>query len=442
MLTKMTWRASSFASAEGLKTVNRQSVGEMPLLGDVKILLLLFISFRLAMLMSFQPLPTSDGESGIGTGGDRLYHFKLAALVEDGYLPFRDWWSEFPPIWYALSTAAYLLLGDGVNYTNWSVVLGLVLLAFEVGNLLMVRAIGADIYDQPTGITLAWIYGFAVAPAIFMWWNFDAMMNFFFLAGIYMMVRRQESRSAILIAIGFLVKFLPALLLAAVFRFRATKPSIRYVLISVVVGSLVYLPLFALNSEMTLISLRAQFEKPSHQTVWALLDGNFATGNFGDMENRFSSATIYEGSNRHRESIPKWLRIAVAAAIGVLVFVRTERLDERGLIAFAGVTLLVFYLQAQAWSPQWVTLIIPLTLLVFPNRRGVMTTIVLSLLALAEYPVLWSRTGDLEPPGIMGGDLLLPWGLVVMMRTIILVALALAFYRKLRIELPRSGNEP
>ena len=30
-------------------------------------------------------------------------------------------------------------------------------------------------------------------------------------------------------------------------------------------------------------------------------------------------------------------------------------------------------------------------------------TILLSLVSFAEYPFLWSRTGDLDPPGVMGG---------------------------------------
>ena len=109
------------------------------LLGDLRILLLLYVTFRLVMLMAYQPVLLEDGEVGIGAGGDRLYQYRLAALSEKGWLPFRDWWSEFPPIWYATTSTIYLLLGETVNYTNWSFLVGLLMLACEAGNLAVVR---------------------------------------------------------------------------------------------------------------------------------------------------------------------------------------------------------------------------------------------------------------------------------------------------------------
>ena len=401
-------------------------------LTDMRVLVLLYLSFRFMMLLAYQPILTEDGETGIGAGGDRQFHYRLAELADEGRLPFRDWWSEFPPIWPAISTGVYLLLGENVNYTNWSFVLGMLLLAFEVGNLLLVRAIGCLLHGESTGTNLAWIYSVSVAPAIFMWWNFDGMMNFFFLLGIYYLIRRQEPRAALAIAAGILVKFLPALVFGALIRYRQTKAIMRFTIICASVMVVTYLPLFAINHELTSFSLRAQAEKPSSQTIWALLDENFSTGNMGSVEDRLQATDTIENGEANAATIPNWLRLAIAAGVGMWVFVTTRRTDERGMIAFVGVALLVFYLQAQAWSAQWVTLIIPLTLLVFPNVRGVLVTIVLSLLAFAEYPVFWSRTGDLEIPGQMGGELFLPWVLIVLVRTGLLAALAVAFYKILR----------
>ena len=154
------------------------------LLGDIRVLLFLYIGFRLILLMAYQPILTDLGEQGIGTSGDRLYHYQLASLSENGDLPFRDWWSEFPPVWFITTTATYLMLGETVNYTSWAMTLGVLMLVFEVGNLLMMRAIGTTLYGKNTGMALAWVYAVTVAPAIFMWWNFDSMMTFFFLLGL------------------------------------------------------------------------------------------------------------------------------------------------------------------------------------------------------------------------------------------------------------------
>lgn len=414
-----------------MMTADRDSLSINQLVGDIRVLLLLFFSFRLVMLLAFQPVLLEDGESGIGVGGDRLYHFRLAALAEDDKLPFRDWWSEFPPIWHITTTAIYLILGDGVNYTNWSFLLGMMMLAAETGNLLLVRAIGKDVYDAATGTNLAWVYAVSVAPAIFMWWNFDGLMTFCFLLGIYLLLKRRGMLSALVIGIGILLKFVPALIFGAVIRFHRSGQSLRYIVAALATVALAYLPLLALDGELATVSLRAQFQKPSYQSIWALLDGNYATGNYGTVESRLLPYAVDTGANDNPSVIPNWLRLITALALGIIVFLRTRRRDQRGMLAFVGITVLIFYLQSQAWSPQWLCMIIPLTLLVFPTRRGVLLTVVLTLLAVAEYPLLWSRTGDLDPPGIMSADLLLPWVVLVLLRTAVLASLALAFYRLL-----------
>jgi hypothetical protein len=132
--------------------------------------------------------------------------------------------------------------------------------------------------------------------------------------------------------------------------------------------------------------------------------------------------------------IPSILRLASAAAIGIFVFVRSRRFDNIGLVAFTGITFLIFYLQSQGWSPQWLTQILPLILLVFPTRDGVLLTVILSVLAFAEYPFLFIRTGDAGGQILPGNALFMPWVLIVLMRTVILVSVAVMYYRKLRQE--------
>ena len=111
-------------------TDNLQSVRGLGLLGDLRLLVILFISFRLMLVMVYQPLVIDDVERGLSAQGDRLYHFELAALTDDGDWPFVDWWSEFPPVWYWLTTAVYQLQGENVNYGAWTMTLGLLMLAW------------------------------------------------------------------------------------------------------------------------------------------------------------------------------------------------------------------------------------------------------------------------------------------------------------------------
>ena len=401
------------------------------LLGDFRLLVILFIAFRLLMLMTYQPIIVDGVERGVGAGGDRAYHYDLATLSEEGLLPFRDWWSEFPPVWFLTTTTVYQLLGDNVNYTGWSMALGLLMLASEVGVLVLVCAIGTRLHGPNTGMALAWVYAITFAPLAFMWWNFDSLVALLLLLGLHWLLREQDTRSALAVAVGALTKFVPALLFGAVLRFREPVRALRYIAIAVAMFTLAYLPLFAQNAEMTTVSLTAQFGKPSYQTVWALLDGNYTTGNFGALETHLYPDGVNEVEG-NPAVVPSWLRLGLALAIGLFVFVRTRRFDKIGLVAFVGITVLIFYLGSQGWSPQWLTQIIPLVLLVFPTKNGVLVTVILSLVVFAEYPFLFIRTGD--SGGVITGALRMPFIILVLTRTVILASLCVAFYNKLRQE--------
>jgi hypothetical protein len=401
------------------------------LLGDFRLLLFLFISFRLMLLMVYQPIIVQGVERGVGAGGDRAYHFELAALSDEGLLPFRDWWSEFPPVWSFMTVVVYQFLGTNANYTSFSMLMGLIMLAFDTGNLVLLRKMGAHLHGANTGMMLAWIYAVTLAPLVFIWWVFETMVAFFLLLGLWWFLRGQEVRSAVSIAVGTLTKFTPVLILAAAWRFRDWRHALRYSLIVVALFVLAYIPLIAQNSDMALASLYAQFGKASYQTVWALVDGNYRTGIFGSVQEHFdpANATIIRGNP---PVVPGVVRLAVAGAIGLFVYARTRRFDDKGLVAFVGITLLLFFLQAQGWSPQWLVQIIPLVLLSFPTRNGVLVIIMLSLATFAEYPMLFIRTGDTG--GEITGALRAPFVMLVLARTVLLVGLCAALYHKLREE--------
>jgi hypothetical protein len=280
-------------------------------------------------------------------------------------------------------------------------------------------------------MALAWIYAILLAPMVFTFWNFEPLVAFFLLLSLWWLLTRQNARSALVVGIGALTKFTPALIIGAVWRFRERNQALRYTGILVAVFGVVYLLLFVQNSRMTLPSLTSQFNKASYQTVWALIDGNYHTGNFGPVEDRTDpdKANIIQGNPAR---IPGWLRLGIAAAAGIFVFVRTRRFDDRGLVAFVGITLLIFFLQAQGWSPQWLVQIIPLVLLCFPNRNGVLIVVMLSLVTFGEYPFLFIRTGDTG--GEITGALVMPFVILVLARTALLIGICVSLYQKLRQE--------
>ncbi len=408
--------------------MNTKSTLTIPgLLGDFRLLVILFISFRLILLMAYQPLFIDGAERGITVGGDYYTYSQLVSLG----VPYRDYWSEFPPGWTFLSYGIHLFTGQNASYTSYAMLLGLLMIVVDTGNLVLVRALGTLMHGENTGISLTWIYAVLAAPMIFAFWTFEPLVAFLILLPLWLFAHLNGTRAAFFIGIGALVKFTPALLLGAVWRFRKVKHALRHTILAAAVFVLAYIPLFSQNAAMTMPSLTAQFSKASYQTVWALLDGNYRTGNFGPMEDRFdpARANILQGNPAR---IPGWLRLGVAAGFGLFVFLRTRRFDHKGFVAFATITLLIFFLQAQGWSPQWLVQIIPLVLLCFPTRNGVLIIVMLSLITFAEYPFLFIRTGDTG--GEVTGALLLPFTILILLRTAMLVGLCFGLYRILRQE--------
>lgn len=406
---------------------------------DFRLLLILFIAFRLMLLIAYEPILLPTGERGLTTGGDFLTYHQLASLSEDGAYPYQQWWSEFPPLWGHLQIVIYQLSRG--SYTLFALILGSLLLMADVGILNLIRLIGGRLHGEGTGMALAWIYTLLSAPLVFSWWSFEHFAAFFLLQGLWWLLQGRDSISAITAGLGALTKFTPALLLGAAIRYRSRPAAARYlaITIGIFVGVYALLYLTSPNSGMVTASLVAQFGKASYQSVWALIDGNYSTGNFAapgvdPIAIRFDPAaatTIYGNP----AVIPGPIRLIGAALIGLWILMRTRRYDDKGIVAFVLITLLIFFLQAQGWSPQWLVQIIPLILLLFPQRTGVLIVLVLSGLAFVEYPLLFIRTGDTATPGVISGDLLMPYVLMILLRTTILIGVCVALYQVLRREI-------
>lgn len=410
------------------------------LLGDFRLLVALFIVLRLTLAMVYQPYLLerydADGapapvERGLSVFGDYQYFFQFARLSDDGLLPYRDYWYEFPPVWSTLFVGAYRLLAlrGPVDFTAWATALGLLLLAADVGNLALLRRLALRLHGEATAQAVAWIYGLLAAPLIFPWWTFETLVALTILAALAGLVEGRFDRSAGAVVAGALTKFTPLLVLPAVWRFYPWRRALRYTAISVAPVGLALALMVAWGGELGAASLTAQYHKASYQTVWALIDGNWRTGSFPGPEAHFdpNAATKPLGNP---PVIPGWLRLVFFGVLGLWVLMRTRRRDGQGVVALVAVTFVLFFLWAQGWSPQWTVTLTPMILLLFPTRDGVLACVLLSALAFAEYPVLFMRTGGTG--GAISGALVLPYAAIILMRTGLLVGLAAALCRRLR----------
>ncbi len=401
-----------------------------PLLRDRRVLLYLFVAFRLMLLLVYQPF------EGFGPGvtafGDYQHYFNLAQLSSQGQLPYRDYWYEFPPVFPVISLAVYGLasLRGPADFSTYAIWLGLVMIAFDTGNLLLLRHIGSRLHGETTGSLLAWVYALLAVPLIFTFWTFEPVVTFTILLAVAWLIDERDNRSAIAAAVGALTKLFPLVVLGAVWRFRPPRDAIRTTLIAVGLTGLGLLAMLAVAGPFGMPSILAQFNKASYQSPWALLDHNYRTGNFGPIIDHFDPAKAYEPLG-NPAVISWWLRSAVFGICGLLVYANTRRRDDRGIVALVAITVTIFFLWSQGWSPQWQMILVPLILLNYPTRDGVLLCLVLALLSFVEYPLLFSRTA--ATGGAISPAQLPLYTALILLRTALLIGFGLALYRRLRV---------
>ncbi len=172
-----------------MKSQSTTSIQTSALLSDFRLLLILFVTFRVMLLMVYQPIFTQGVERGVTAGGDFFYYFQLGGFAGQGLLPFRDWWSEFPPIPAYLESLVFLLFGRN-GYTGFALIFGVIMMLFDLGNLVLLRRIGTRLYGAGTGMALAWVYAISLAPLVMIWWNFEPMVAFFLLWALATLLER------------------------------------------------------------------------------------------------------------------------------------------------------------------------------------------------------------------------------------------------------------
>jgi hypothetical protein len=347
----------------------------------------LFVAFRLMWLMT---IPADN----LTLFGDYRYYYELAAYSDQGYLPFIHYWSEYPPVFPFLSVAVYQLahLSKG-GYTAYVYLMGLVMLAFNTGSLVLLVRLARRLpeHGEAAAIQLGWVYSVLFVPLVFTWWNFDALTVFFLLLALDLLLSGHEVWSAVAMGVGALVKLIPLLVFPAVVRTRPWRRWLVYGAVAMLVILVVAVPLLIAGGPVALASFRSPGGWSSWETVWALIDGNLRTGLLGAPATHFDLALATQPVG-NPPRIPEWLRLLAFGLLYGLIFWKARLgQDPRRWMAFVCATLVVFFLWSKGWSPQWQTLLFPLLLLTLPLRRSVLFILVLSFVNLAEWPVFLSR---------------------------------------------------
>lgn len=412
------------------------------LVDDLRLLLYVFVAFRLILVMVYQPqiveVSEFSGESytpltverGLSQLGDLHYYYSFAEVIGRGDLPYRDFWHEFPPAWITLFAGVYGVMDaqGPVEYGAWATVLGLLMVVVDAGNLLLLHKLAHRLYGARIASGLSWVYALLAVSVIFPWWTFESLVLFWILLALVGLLEGRMVRAGGGVALGVLTKYLSVLMLPAVWRFYAWQRALRVTLVAGVVVVVVLGGLLAWGREMAWASLTAQANKASYQTVWALIDGNWRTGSLPGVATRYDADSAFQQTG-NASVVPDWLRLIPFLAFGLYLFSRPMRQDDHGVMAFFTLTLVLFFLWSHGWSPQWALTLSPLILLNFPTRDGVLVVLVLGMVSFIEYPVLFARSGE---TGEIAGGLVLPFMFTILLRTALLVGVVVALMRRLQ----------
>jgi len=362
------------------------------------------------LLLAFPP-------ENLITYGDYRHYFNLAALTQYGYFPFIHYWYEFPPIFPYFNIAVYFLAGGQLK--NYIVLLAFLLLLVECANLYLLYQLAFLLFGRARATTIAWIYTALFAPVFFWLGNFDALTTFFILLGLRSLLKGKNKLLLAALGVGTAVKFVPIILSATVWRVRNLKTALIYGLGAALIGAIIYLPFAAGNPTFTLASLQAQAGKSSYQTVWALVDGNYTTGNFGPLSNHFDPAKATTPLN-NPPLIPTWLTLIPFGLLGLYVLTRPRLLPDPNLdaVILPHLRLCCSFSGRRAGVPSGKPFI-PLLLLSLPQKRAVLFIIALGFINFLEWPVILSR----------GLNQLIP--ITILARTLILILLGVDLYQRL-----------
>jgi len=370
------------------------------------LLLVLFVLFRASILVYYHP------GSYLVDWWDTMYYFDQAQLSDRGLYPFLHYWMEYPPIFPWLVVGVYqisLLVPPWVDgMFAFATLLGGVLLAFETGSFVLIYRLGGLTGDQAGARRAVWIYAMLALPVYYLTGRFDCVPLFFLLLALTLATSygRRAALTGLAIGVGFMVKLMPLLILpvavqtlrrwgdepgnGALRRVGRFLWSYRWAIVcvgtTVIAIGVIAAPFLIARPDLLSASFVSMNARSSWESVWAILDGYYWGGNIeAPLSQRADPATAL--IVQHDSSLP-WPAISAAFALVYLVLwlrMKDWR-DARRVVAFAGLSTLLFLLYSKGYSPQFLVFVLPFVVLLLPGARGLGYIVLLTANNLAEWP--------------------------------------------------------
>ena len=252
---------------------------------------------------------------------------------------------------------------------------------------------------------------------------FDVLPVGLCLAALYLLLTGRQRWSAAAVGLGIVSKLFPLMVLPiALCTLRGLRRQVSYAAIAASLVGLFTVPFLLAEPSMTLASIHTAFVRPSWETIWALLDHYYGYGMVAPLAQHLDVTSAQWAV--HGSTLPWGLIGGVFALLFALFYLRAYghfSIDRpRQVLAGMAFTLVLLILYSRGYSPQYITWIAPLLVILYPNRRGAFFLGIWGVLNLIELLLYISFFPEQH------------WMLfvTVIVRTVLLILLAAGFLKQ------------
>ncbi|MCL4858820.1 MAG: DUF2029 domain-containing protein [Caldilineaceae bacterium] len=414
------------SSAENSTTLKAKAIRH----ADFLLLLTLFAFFRFGSVLFFRPGGYTRDYS------DLIFYQSRASWQDFGLLPYRDYWSEYPPLfaWFSLwvdALARRIPLWEDERLW-YAAIFGLCMALAETVTLVCLYWLARRLHGEGA-LRVAWIYACLFLPVYFLGGWYDALPVATIFLGLAILVRWPGLLGALfagaVTGVGGLLKLVPLATLAvvplAIPRWPA-RLAAGIVALGIVVAG--YAWAYLHGPLMTLTSIRSLTDRTGWATLYAWANGYTRLGKvLGGVFDPNATIAQYEAIFPERLFTVGWLLLGGLALV-LLWRRRAAPHPPQTIVAFAALTYTVLLLAYTAWNPQYALYLLPFIALLWPNARGVGYALALTALTLVEHPIYHNLIGPDYAPiyrRLIDVDYRSLFLAIIVARTVVLLALAL-----------------
>ncbi|MEZ4865184.1 MAG: glycosyltransferase 87 family protein [Caldilineaceae bacterium] len=398
--------------------------------GDFLLLLILFGVFRLFSVWFLRPGGYTRDYS------DLIYYQGRASWQAFELLPYRDYWSEYPPLF-----AWFTLWVDKLtrNIPLWEdqrlwygALFGLCTVAAETVTFVALYTLARRLYGDKA-LRPLWLYAGLFLPVYMLGGWFDALPLATIFSALALAISWPTGVGMIvvgvLLGIGALLKLVPLALLAILpLVNRQWWKTLVAGGMALAVTAAGYGWAYLHGPVMTLASLRSLVDRSGWSTLYAWYSGYTRLGKvLGDVFDPTVNMTLYTPSYPSKLVWGGWLLLGLVLLIAAR-HRRSAPQSAQRVVTFAALTYGLLLLAYPAWNPQYALYLLPFLVLLWPNSRGLCYALTLTLLMLVEHPLYHNLIGPGYPPAteqLLTVDYRQLFWLIIVLRTALLGAITL-----------------